>query len=111
MLRITVRRHQGNEERSRNDFVVRGEDPKKVERQVRDLLRTAQTQRGTGIWSGADPQVLLGNTLIGQLGSEDDITYLAGLAIAVAGGVSERLSPSLSLRPPAPHLRGKCGAK
>ena len=78
---LTVRRHQGDESRSSNDFVVRGGDLKGLDRQLREVLRTAQVERGTGLWSEADPEVWQSGSFIGRLGRGGDIALLARLAL------------------------------
>jgi hypothetical protein len=85
---LTVRRHQGDEARSSNDFVLRGDDLKRLDRQLREVLRTAQAQRGTGLWSAADPEVWQSGSLIGRLGRDGDITLLVRLALEACGKVS-----------------------
>jgi hypothetical protein len=81
MHHITVRRHQADETRSLSDFTVHAEDTRKLDHHLRDLLRTAQAERGTGVWSNADPEVWIGVTFVGRLGPGGDIAQLAHLAI------------------------------
>ncbi len=81
MHHITVRRHQADEARSLSDFTVNAEDPRKLDHHLRDVLRTAQAERGTGVWSSADPEVWIGVTFVGRLGPGGDIAQLAHRAI------------------------------
>jgi hypothetical protein len=81
MHHITVRRHQADEARSLSDFTVNAEDTRKLDQHLRDVLRTAQTERGTGVWSNSDPEVWIGVTFVGRLGLGGDIAELAHLAI------------------------------
>ncbi len=82
MYHVTVRRHQADEARSRSDFVVNGVDAKQLDRHLRAVLRTAQSERGSGVWSDADPEVWLGSTFVGRLGRGGDIAQLTREAMA-----------------------------
>jgi hypothetical protein len=77
MHQITVRRYQADEARSHNDFVLNGDDAKRVAGNLEGTLRTAQEERGRGLWSDADPEVWLGTTLVGHLGPGGDVAQLA----------------------------------
>lgn len=81
MYRVTVRRHQGNATSSGNDFVVQADELKPLRRQLRSLLEAAQAERGTGVWSNADPEIWIGNFLVGRLDSGGDVAQLVGRAI------------------------------
>jgi hypothetical protein len=76
MYRITVRRQQANAERSISDFVIHGEDAKKVAGHLREFLRVAQGERGKGVWSDADPEVWIDGTFVGRLERDGDIASL-----------------------------------
>jgi hypothetical protein len=78
---FTVRRRRANELRSSNDFVVRGDDLRTLDRQLREALRTAQAERGTGPWLDADPEVWQSGTLIGRLANDGDIAQLVRLVM------------------------------
>jgi hypothetical protein len=67
MYQIIVRRHQADEARSTNDFVIHGDDLRKLDHQLGDLLRAAQAERGHGVWSDTDPEVWSGGAFVGQL--------------------------------------------
>jgi hypothetical protein len=84
---LTVRRHQGNEARSSNDVVLRADDLKGLDRQLREILRAAQAERGTGLWSTADPEVWQSGSLIGRLGLDGDVALLVRLALEACGKV------------------------
>jgi hypothetical protein len=77
MLQITVRRYQADAARSHNDFVLRGDDATRVAGNLEGTLRTAQEERGRGLWSEADPEVWLGVTLVGHLARGGDAAQLA----------------------------------
>jgi hypothetical protein len=81
MHHITVRRHQADEARSRSDFVVNAEDTRKLDCHLRDVLRVAQAERGTGVWADTDPEVWMGATFVGRLVRGGDIAQLARLAM------------------------------
>ncbi len=81
MHHITVRRHQADQARSLSDFVVNADDTKKLGYHLRDVLRIAQAERGTGVWSDADPEVWVSATLVGRLARGGDIAQLAHLAM------------------------------
>jgi hypothetical protein len=87
LAQFTVRRHQADEPRSSSDFVVRGDDLKKLDRQLREVLRTAQAERGTGLWSDADPEVWQNGSFIGRLANDGDIAQLVRLALGTSGKV------------------------
>lgn len=76
MHQITVRRYEADEARSHNDFVLTGDDARRVGANLEDTLRTAQKERGRGLWSDADPEVWFGTTLVGHLGPDDDVAQL-----------------------------------
>ena len=78
---VTVRRHQADAARLRSDFVVNADDAKNLGGHLRDLLRTAQAERGKGVWSDADPEVWMGSTLVGRLGPDGDAAQLARQAM------------------------------
>ena len=82
MPHITVRRYQADEGRSRSDFDIQSEDLRHLDRRLREVLRTAQAERGVGLWSAADPEIWMGSTFIGRLGPEGDIAELARRAMA-----------------------------
>jgi hypothetical protein len=81
MHHITVRRLQADEARSPSDFVVSAENTKKLDGHLRDLLKTAQAERGKGVWSTADPEVWMGESFVGRLGRDGDIAQLASRAM------------------------------
>ena len=82
MYHVTVRRHQADEARSCSDFVVNGVDARQLDHHLRDVLRTAQSERGSGVWSDADPEVWLGGTFVGRLERGGDIAQLTREAMA-----------------------------
>jgi hypothetical protein len=81
MYQVTVRRHQADEARSPNDFVINDEDAKGVEAHLREVLRAAQAERGSGVWSDADPKVWMGAALVGRLERGGDVSRLARKAM------------------------------
>jgi hypothetical protein len=76
-MQITVRRYQADEARSRNDFVLNGDDAMRVGGNLENTLSTAQEERGRGLWSDADREVWLGATLVGHLGQGGDVAHFA----------------------------------
>lgn len=90
MHQITVRRYQADEARSHNDFVLKGDDAKRVGGNLEDTLRTAQEERGRGLWSDADPEVWFGTTLVGHLEPGGDVAQLARRVMEVCRNVFER---------------------
>jgi hypothetical protein len=81
MHHITVRRLQADEARSPSDFVVNAENTRKLDGHIHDLLKTAQAERGKGVWSNADPEVWMDENLVGRLGRDGDIAQLVRRAM------------------------------
>jgi hypothetical protein len=73
MDRITVRRHQADAARSSSDFVIHAGDPAQLDRRLVDFLRTAQAERGVGVWSNADPEIWVRGALFSQLERDGNI--------------------------------------
>ncbi len=95
MHRITVRRHQANEaneDGSTSDFVIQAETTALLERRLREFLSRSQHERGSGVWSDADPEVWIEGTFVGRLGRDGDAAPLARDALVqlVAGSVGVR---------------------
>jgi hypothetical protein len=81
MPHITVRRYQADAERSKSDFDLRSEDLRHLDRRLQEVLRSAQAERGVGLWSDADPELWVGHTFVGRLGRGGDIARLARQAM------------------------------
>jgi hypothetical protein len=92
MHRIAVRRRQANEGLSVREFVIQADTTMKLERQLREFLSISQHERGSGVWSDADPEVWIEGSFVGRLSPEGDVERLAREALVqlVAGSVGLR---------------------
>lgn len=87
MSRIIVRRRQADAARTASDIVVPVTDAKRTARALREILHDAQRDRGRGVWSDADPEVLVDDSVVGRLREQHAIDELVDRVL-------ERVRPS-----------------
>lgn len=87
MSEIVIRRYQGDESHSSSEIMIRPTtDGRKTAAQLRGILRTEQQERGTGVWSDADPEVLVGDALVGRVHGFEDIDGLVKTVLDILPG-------------------------
>jgi hypothetical protein len=73
---IVVRRRQNDTSRTAREIVVAVMDKGRAAMALREILCTAQRDRGRGLWSDADPEILVDGSVIGRLRKHEIITEL-----------------------------------
>lgn len=76
MNSIVVRRRQADAQRTASDIVVHVEDAKRTARALREILHDFQRDRGRGIWSDADPELLVDGIVVARLRIHEAIDEL-----------------------------------
>ncbi len=73
---IVIRRRQADANRTASEIVVPVMDKKRTARTLRGILHDAQRDRGRGLWSDADPEVLVDGTVVARLRRQEAIEEL-----------------------------------
>ena len=81
MSEIVVRRTQGDAKHTPSDIVVPVTERKLTGRRLKEILQTVQRERGKGVWSNADPEVLVDGFVIGRVRDLDSIEQLVEIAL------------------------------
>jgi hypothetical protein len=96
VYRVTIRRREANGRV--HDFTVRAESPRELRGQLRSLLQTSQSERGTGLWSRENPEVWIGDAFLGASHPDGDVGRLADAAAEKLGATVPSQSPGLPKR-------------
>ena len=83
MIQGTIRRREGGGRV--HDFVVQAESGSDLRSKIQSLLRTAQVERGTGVWSNGDPELWVQGALVGSLQRGGDVGQLASIGVERSG--------------------------
>lgn len=82
--RVSILRRQANGDTS--EFVIRGITPKRAASQVASALWAAESERGSGVWSDADPEVWVAGKLVGRLAMRGDVAELTRRVLEALDG-------------------------
>jgi len=73
---IVVRRRQNGASRTASEIVVSAKDKGRAATTLKEILHTAQRDRGRGLWSDADPEILVDGSVIARLRKHEIIAEL-----------------------------------
>lgn len=76
MGEIVVRRRQNDTSRTASEIVVSAKDKGRAATTLREILHAAQRDRGRGLWSDADPEILVDGSVIALLREHEIIAEL-----------------------------------
>ncbi len=76
MAEIVVRRRQADPSRTASDMAVPLADRRHAARTLRSILHVMQRERGQGLWSDADPEVLIDGAFAGRLRKQGSVEEL-----------------------------------
>lgn len=76
MGEIVIRRRQNDTSRTAREIVVSVMDKGHAATTLKEILHTAQRDRGRGLWSDADPEILVDGSVIGRLRKHEIIAEL-----------------------------------
>lgn len=73
MSEIVIRRHRADVSRTPSEVVLAVTDRKRTAASLREVLGGMQRDRGRGLWSDADPEVLVDGAVVGCMRSREAI--------------------------------------
>ena len=76
MTEIVVRRRQADADRTPSEIVVHFSDRRRTAADLRAILFDLQRERGRGVWSDADPELLVGGSVVARLRRREAIEEL-----------------------------------
>jgi hypothetical protein len=76
MSDIVIRRRQTDGPRTVSEIVVPVTDKTRTGRSLTEFLYGVQRERGRGLWSDADPEVLVNGSAVGRLRKHEAIEEL-----------------------------------
>lgn len=76
MREIVVRRRQNDVSRTASEIVISVMDKDRAATTLKEILHRAQCDRGRGLWSDADPEILVDGSVIGRLRKHEIIAEL-----------------------------------
>jgi len=88
MKEIVIRRHQADASRTSSEVVLAATDRTHIALNLKEILGGMQRDRGRGLWSDSDPEVLVDGAVVGLVRRHEAIDALVEYVVqrACRGG-------------------------